>query len=149
MCEILPSSLLFLVFDFLPTYLLGNGRLVISLHIPKLSKSQAFGWLWSVKCDAFGALHLGGLFGMCILRSPRVTSEGRESAVADPQRLASVVNEVLLSPALATHQVYSWRFSDPGLSLKGARSGRITFLLSPLCLGVKTNIWAGIWGKMS
>ena len=28
-----------------PTYLLGNVRLVISLHTPKLYKSQEFGWL--------------------------------------------------------------------------------------------------------
>ena len=67
------------------------------------------------------------LFGMCILRSLRVTSEGRESPAGDPQKLTSVVNEVLLSPVVshrATHQVYSWQLSDPGPPLEGARSGR-------------------------
>lgn len=44
------------------------------------------------------------------------------SAVADPQRLASLVNEALLSSALshhATHEAFSWQLSDQGPALEG------------------------------
>src|SRR3712207_4265373 len=57
------------------------------------------------------------LFGLCILRSPCVTSKGREPAVADSQRLPSLVTEGLLSLALshcATYQVFPGGFQTQG-----------------------------------
>lgn len=142
----------FVLFSFqLPTYFQGSASPIISLHAPKLHESQEFGCLRSVKCDSFRILRLCCLFvwnvhpevPTCHLQGQTVLELTHTGWLWWLMRSSCL----LLFPTMPLTKSIPGSLQTLGCPSRELDLAEITFLLSPKQLGVKTNTWAGIWGK--